>query len=437
MRLLAVTIVFSLPLLLGGRQCGALWSQPPTSPFSSSLVDSIGEYGLLQYLQRFSEPRRRLALYEQAVGQEAFCREYDAFLASVESKMFVRRLFTDVPMARAYRAWQSGTISADVACTRMQQQLDICKELYTERSAAYQSMARLMVDFLCRTGSYKRAMKLHEDGRDWRSNSEAPQYEWLRDAWWTEEMALYLGQSAMVMADIRHGNIADRLRQKRNPRLYFYSLTYDSLRIDYEPQFADAPRLAPLTLPKLLPVPDDEPSLAAIFGYYDALLQLPLPDKGRLYVANHILHDAEAIFWQTYDTLSFLPAIAAVQVQAAIAVARLPISSTAHDSEESLPMKFWRMAMVSERRAYGRPSARTMLAYAECWLRKGYPLNMLPLVTEAVDIMQQELAEQHPDSRTIGLQQADREWLHNHLPHFAALVDTIPAYREVMKRVES
>ena len=405
------------------------------TPTDDQLIDSIYEYGLAQYFMRFSEAQQTLAQKQEDMGRTAFEQWYDALLAKAESRFLLRRTFSDVPMTRIYRQWQTGALPSAQARTRMQEQLEQCKQLFTDRSAAYQMMCRLMVDFLCRTGQYAEAEKLHESTRDWYRNSEAPAHEWLRERWIVEEMMIYLGQSKMVMADIRQGNFTDRLRSKH--RLYLYSMTYDSLRIAYEPQFGEAPQVAAEALPALVPLPSGNQRLEALFSYYNALLRLPLPLKGKQYVVRHIAEDGRKLLWEAADTMPQRETLARIFYQAAEAAQQVDMDEAYHhNSNETTHMQLWRMAMVSGRIAYGRPPARAMLGYATGWIRKGYPLNALPLCQEAVEAMRRELADTTPPPYRQRLQQADRKWLQTELSVFASLTAANEAYRPIVAALQ-
>ena len=93
--------------------------------------------------------------------------------------------------------------------------------------------------------------------------------------------------------------------------------------------------------------------------------------------------------------------------------------------------------MIYERMAYGRPSAHAMLAYAMCWLRKGYPLNMLPLFEDAVDAMRTELNITHPTSRQMLLNCENRRWLREELHQMITLTQQIEVYASIISSLKA
>lgn len=437
-------------------------------------IDSIATHGLMPHMNRCAHFRQWMADCEQAVSYEAFLQEFYNVVKKANIQANLSGLFTDLPMVCDYMAWQQGTLSDEQAgeCLRyhLEDYAHGLDSVYTAQgkygkgreylwSPTYVCMRNLLVDFLCRTGQFSEAKELHKPLWDYlyegKENTKKEPFGWTRLRYLTEEIAICMGENAMLGADLAVSHCANFQPRKWQS----HTVNFDSLGIDYEEPVQGAPEKAVYVLPAMLPLPakaykivqglptpwpltvctlnPSEQMRLSVLSYYEALLCLPFSDVTKHHVARIVFDNSISLV--NYDTPNVSPEALAALLRRDAEIYRLshPVESYPHDETETILMRMWRRAMIYERMAYGHPSAHAMLAYAMCWLRKGYPLNMLPLCEDAVEVMRTELNVKHPTSRQMLLNCENCRWLREELPQMITLTQQIEAYAPIIASLKA
>ena len=437
-------------------------------------IDSIATLGLMPHMNRCADFRQWMADCEKAVGYEAFLQEFNNMIRKAKIQATRSGLFTDLPMVCDYMAWQQGTLSDEQAGERLRYHLEDyahgLDSVYTAQgkygkgreylwSPTYVCMRNLLVDFLCRTGQFSEAKELHKPLWDYlyggKENAKKEPFEWtwLRNR--VEEIAVCMGENAFVGANLAAWHCSDSQPKKWQ----YLKVDFEKLGIDYEESVQGVSGIAPYVLPAMLPLPakaykivqglptpwpltvftlnPSEQMRLSVLSYYEALLCLPFSDVTKHYVARIVFDNS--IHLVNYDTPNVSPEALAALLRRDAEIYQLshPIENYPHDETETILMRMWRRTMIYERMAYGHPSAQAMLAYAMCWLRKGYPLNMLPLFEDAVDAMRTELNITHPTSRQMLLNCENRRWLREELPQIISLTQQIEVYASIISSLKA
>ena len=108
-----------------------------------------------------------------------------------------------------------------------------------------------------------------------------------------------------------------------------------------------------------------------------------------------------------------------------------------HNYHATTAMMRWRHCMAVEQQNNFERSAVVLLGYISEWIKKGYPLIILPLAEEAVQAMRRELDIQHPTQRQLMLRAQDQHWLIHELPQWSTLVSNIPEYAPIVAALHS
>ena len=414
----------------------------------------------------FSDSIRQWLLdYEQAEGYAAcYQRFYDTMRQNVgrAKQQGDDDAMREITLCCLYMSWQQGGTDTDEAYRQIRQLVaDDCKE-HGDTTAQHVRLVSIMANFLSEAGRYAEAERwcLHIDTLIQR---HVTVYIWHNSLKLQALLAAQVGQGRLAEAWQTARTLADRHLNEMQYLMYNIYLEekgYGLKRQKPSPaSLATMAQLAPRLLLPVLPLPPAAFAREAmapwplsqtlhttslrrlqalvIFSLHDLLFRAGLsPD-----FSNTISQKADDVSYKIADYTcydSIAPPLSAelcrrTAMMATIAGEQSDTLRYPHNHEKTLAMTRWMHCMAMEQLNYnGEHSAVSLLRYTGEWIKKGYPLSMLPLVGEAVEAMRRELGDERPTQRGIILAAQDREWLRTEWHAFEQRVSQVPEYENVL-----
>ena len=422
-----------------------------------SIADTLRRYGAQTYMYDDSV-RSWLIEREQAVGYEQCYKDYYRLLCQVAEQARQQKdsLMYDLGMSQLFMAWQHHAMSTENAQTAMQHLKDQCLQRYGKQSFAYTTVSCIMGQFLCSIGHFDEADSCCRHIINYDNN--------LVVYFWQYSMALH----TKMVADLGRGRLTDAwdtaekvIRRYNDAKEtgYLWWPDHDLKKLKQQvSNLKEAARLASqITAPMLPPSPeaiatnDIEPlplylpremmssrpqAILGVFHMSELLFHLRLSNEYCGYVNEEI----DKLNRGLYDYMFYsgiTPALSAdlCHRSASIASQYAELCDTTHyphNQEANEVITRWQHCIATEILNFSERSAEALLRYSTEWIKKGYPLSMLPLVEEAAATMRRDFKYQRPTMRQMLLRRHDREWLVKEWPKLLPLIETIPEYGAVI-----
>ena len=371
--------------------------------------------------------------------------------ASEQTRQHKDSMMYDLGMSRLFMSWQNDKTSANDVLTGMQQLMNECENRYGITSCCYSTLVVIMAEFYNSIGNYVAADSCCNRIIDYKSYKQNVRS-------WQYCMALH----AKMVAEIGSGkfsdvsNTVDKIWRKAETPNYFSE--NDKLSNQYFSETAKktAATLArQMTLDFLPPSPKaitnnivepwpldlsfkmlyyEEWNVLAVFQLYELLFKMHLSQNYDRFIVNNIGLIGKSEYNSYGDCSDFL----SQQIQAEMNRREAMITQEweeklgtldhPHNNEDNIIIRRWSYCIGSEQLNGGERSALSLLSFSIEWIKKGYPINVLPLVEEAADVMRRNLNNQRPTLNQLLDQRHNREWLAKELPKLIPLVNNIPEY---------
>lgn len=405
--------------------------------------------------------RSRLCERESIVGYRQCYDEFMELLTHTaeEAASHDNPIFYDLEMSHLFMSWQDGRLSADSTRYGMRRLMESCKKQCGQHSTAYTTTLCIMAEFDCATGQF--------DDADSCSRLIFDNYQkGVEMMVWQYSIALHSKMVAMVGLGNLSGalEVASEIIERYNKDHWLSEIEIeidDKLikgQILSDHMLLDADRLArQMILPMLPPAPQTietfviEPwplvlpkemlltkslLLLAVFNLYELLFHLNLSEDCCEQINMKIDQLSKGIY--DYEMIDTIPPPLAAEMGRRLAVLstiyekRYKKETYIHNDKATGPMKRWRNCLALEQLNYGSKSAVSLLYYATEWIKKKYPLNMLPYIEEAIETMHHDYLEVKPTNRQLMHRRHDCEWLRNEWSEFARIVNDLPEYHELI-----
>jgi len=431
----------------------------------AAIADSLLRFAPTSVYLFNDSVRQWLLDYEQAEGYAAcYQRFYDTMRQNVgrARQQGDDDAVREITLCCLYMSWQQGGIDTDEAYGQIRQLVsDDCKE-HGDTTAQHVRLVAIMANFLSEAGRYAEAERwcLHIDTLMQR---HVTVYIWHNSMKLQALLAAQVGQGRLIEAWQTARTLADRYLNEVQYMMYNIYLEEEGYGLKRQTpspaSLAIMAKLAPRLLLPLLPPPPAAFAREAmapwplsqtqhttslrrlqalvIFSLHDLLFRAGLsPD-----FSNTISKKADGVSIMIADyscTDSIAPPLSAelcrrTAMMATVAAEQSDTLRYPHNHEHTLVMTRWMRCMAMEQLNYdGERSAVSLLRFAGDWIKKGYPLSMLPLVSEAVTAMQRELGNERPTQRGIILAAQDREWLRTEWPAFEQRLTLVHEYERAL-----
>ena len=430
-----------------------------------NIADTLRRYGAPATYMYDDSVRSWLIERELAVGYVQCYNDYYELLSQVaeQTRQQMDSLMYDLGMSRILMGWQHNAISTDSAHMAMQYMKDLCLQRYGKQSYTYTTASCIMGQFLCSIGHFDEADSCCRRIINYDNNLVV--YRWQYSMALHTKMVADVGRGRLTDAWETAEKIIERYNKEENTQDLRWPDNDDYLK-KLEQQVSNpkkAARLASqITAPMLPPSPkaiatnDIDPlplylppemmtsrpqAILGVFLLSELLFHLRLSND----YCSYMNAETDNLNKKLYDYEFFngvTPAIAAdlCRRSASIASKYAELFDTTHyphNQEPNEVIKRWQHCMATELLNFSEPSAEGLLRYSTEWIKKGYPLSMLPLVEEAAATMRRNLNDQHPTMRQMVLRRHDREWLVTELPKLLPLVVAIPDYAIVTEELKT
>jgi len=421
----------------------------------NSISDTLQRYGAPLTFMADDNVRAWFIEHMDTVGYKQCYDDYYDVLCNAENLSRQRNdsLMYDLGMSRLFMAWQSGRISAKNAHTNMQRLMNECLQRYGIDSRCYQTLTLIMAEFHNANGNFDAADScyhrvIHYD-----------EYNLVVFSW-QYAVALH----AKMVADIGRGRLSDAWETARKimNRSDFDGIPQYGKELSIQ-KLSPAATKAVTRLAQQIVIPLFPPSMQvvqhnvfepwplemkgkmfsnknwnmpAVFQLYELLFQLRLSQEWDDFIYRNIVKLGHASFDSKYA--DFLPQELLAEMHrrsACIAsehAERLDTLTHPHNKQSNEVIRRWGNCFATEQLNGGERSAVPLLKFSTEWIKKGYPLSVLPLIEEAVSVMQRDFTYQHPTMRQLLYRRHDREWLAHDFPELLPLVETIPEYAKVI-----
>lgn len=406
--------------------------------------------------------------YEEKEGYaECYRRFYDAICQNIDRarEKGDDEALSEMKMCKLFMTWQQDSADTDAVMQQIRQIVDTDRQQHGDTTLQHVRFSAVFANMLCAARRYDEAEQWcqHFDSL---MQQDVTVYYWHNSARLQAQMAAQAGRGRLLDAWQTALTIAKRYEQEVT---YEHDLdlsddAYDLRKLQLsDAMLARARRLAPQLPVHLLPPPpaafeqaDIAPwplSLTAdirsvrrlhvltVVNLHDMLVRLGLP----LDYIHNIGHGADEISMRIHNYMnwdSIAPPLSAELCRrtAMMADAEAALCDTIHyphNQEVNSVMTHWHRCMALQQLNFGSRSSAAVLRFCTEWIRKGYPLSMLPLVEEAAATMRQELGDGKPTQSMLLRQKDARRWLHDVFPLFKTLVAAIPEYAGIMATLET
>lgn len=421
----------------------------------NSISDTMQRYGAPLTFMADDSVRAWFIEHMNTVGYKQCYEDFYNQLCNAENLSRQRddSLQYDLGMSRLFMAWQSRKISANSAFTKMQRLMNECERRYGNKTRYYQTLTLIMAEFHNANGNFDAADScyhrvIHFDEYD---------------------IVVYNSQYAMALhakmvADIGRGRLSEAWKTARKimNRSNFDGIPQYDKELDIQ-QLSPAATKTSARLAQQMGTPLFPPSMQVVL--HQAFEPWPLEVKGRMFSNKNwnmpaVFQLYELLFqlrlsrdWDNflyrkivelgyapnkYEYADFLSQELLTEMHrrsACIAsehAERLDTLTHPHNKQSNEIIRRWGNCFATEQLNGGERSAVPLLKFSTEWIKKGYPLAVLPLIEEAVSVMQRDFACQHPTMKQLLSRRHDREWLNQDFPKLLPLVETIPEYAKVI-----
>lgn len=430
----------------------------------SCMADTMLRYGAFQTYLFDDDSRRTLLRSEESEGYE---RCYRRFYDTVCQMAVKAREDGDeeLDMSRHYMDWQQGLTDTETARREMLQIVERDGKEHGDTTKQHVRYASIMACFLVETGRFAEAEQwcLHIDSL---MERRVPVFVWHNCLKLQAQMAAQVGLCRFTDAWATAAKIAHRYYGEMTLDRVFnmpddgYGLTRlaptaEGRKLAAElaprlllpilpppPKAFNRTRIAPWPLSQTIGTRDlKQLSVLTVFNLHDLLCRIWLSDdyghrmSQQADKISNCVHD-----YSCYDSIP--PPLSAelcrrTAMLATVEAEKMDTIHYLHNEKETEAMTRWRRCMTIEQQNYGERSATALLRFCGEWLKKGYPLSMLPLMKEAAATMRRDLTDEHPTQRRLLLQHHDRVWLQEELPAMRQLVADVPEYAPVLSAFEA
>lgn len=428
----------------------------------AAIADTLMRYAPTSVYLFNDSVRQWLLDYERAEGYPAcYQRFYDTICQNIEraKQQGDEDAVRETTLCRLYMSWQQGNMDTDEAHRQIQQLVaDDCKE-HGDTTAQHVRLVAIMANFLCEAGRYAEAERwcLHIDTL---LDCGVPVYIWHNSFKLLTSMVAQAGQGRLMDAWHTAIDIEDRYNDESVKSIYLNRDGNGLRRLKpMSKSLATLKQLAPQLLLPLLPLPPShfvthtiapwpfsqtisivslrQLPMLSVFSLHDLMLRANLSSDFTTTMLTEADRISKCIYdYENYDSIA--PPLSAelcrrTAIMASIEAARCDTIHYPHNTEKNKVMTHWRRCMAQEQLNYDEErSATALLYFSGEWIKKGYPLSLLPLVKEAVAAMRRELGDERPTQRQLLLAAQDRQWLAKELPAFRQLTEQVPEYASVL-----
>lgn len=424
------------------------------------IADTLRRYGAPLTYMYDDSVRIWISENEQAVGYQQCYDDYYSLLGRVAQQAAQQQdsMMYDLGMSHIFMTWQRKEIDTEKACAEMNRLKDLCLNRYGKKSFAYTTATCLMAQFYCSTGQYDAADSCYR---------RIIQYE--------DNLTLYTWQymlalNAKLVADTGRGRLkdawetADKIVERYDRELDIFNRWWTSepdvmlnLRLQSPqlkiianlaqqmtaPMFPPSPKAIanneiapwPIILPHELMNSRRQPVLG-VFNLYEVFSRLQQSDDFCGFIEKNVDKMINAFYdINLYDSIP--PPLSAdmcrrLAIITSMNEERLDTIRYLHNLASNKVMTRWHQCMSLELLNYKERSALAVMRFSAEWIKKGYPLSLLPLVEEAAAIMQRDLTSQCPTLRQLIYRRQDKEWLSTKWPKLQPLLENIPEYADVI-----
>lgn len=423
----------------------------------TSVTDTLQRYGGLLTLVGSDSVCKWFVEREAVVGYQQCYNEYYDMLSMAAEKARQQQdsLMYDLGMSRLFMAWQKEVITTDSACNAMLRLKELCRKRYGEKTYAYTSLNCIMAAFHCAAGNYNEADSCYNRIVNYSESGllvYVSHYNLALHSMMVAEVGRGRFHDAGRTAEAILSRAGDKLDKYISGIISTYSLNITANLLKKAERIARQ-----MVLPMLPPAPktvcenDIEPWPILLPSEITNSMGRNLLDALSLHEQLFYMHDSEEPSKRIKDSYdetskalynyehygSIAPPISSelCRRSARMSERYAELSKTQvynHDTKSTEPMTRWRQCFVGEQLNCGERSAEALLHFSCEWIKKGYPLSVLPLVEEAAATMHRDFKYQRPTMRQMLLRRHDREWLAKDFPKLLPLVESIPEYAAVI-----